>query len=448
MTQEPQSGDTDERPATYREVFTTRDVAALFGSYTVSKASSMLGRVAVTFLVFEATSSPLLSAAAFGISYAPYLGPAQLLAALADRLPYRTTMVVSDLLRMVLIGLIALPGMPLPVMLILLFASAMVEPAYESSRSALLPKLVSGEVLTLALSVYLTLNQAAQLSGYFLGGAIAAVDPRVALIVNSAGFAVSGLMLLTLVRHRPPDTTNAPRKNLVRESAEGFSLVFRHRILRMIALVVFVTMTFTIIPEGAAAAWSDHLGGGALLQGTIMAAAPLAAIVSSVVMTRFLRARVREQLIKPLVLLGPLVLVPALWDPPGPVVVLIAVGCNLAMAPLAPMNAAFVKTVPDGYRARAFSVMQSGMALIQGAAVVAMGALAQAMEIHRSVGVWGVCGLLVVAGLLWWWPSRTEFNAAENNKTAEVKPVPPPESAPRPVPAPEAGEAASESAAG
>lgn len=413
MIDKPRSDDAGERPATYREVFATKEVSALFGSFALSKASSMLARVAVTFLVFQATSSPLLAAAAFGISYAPYLGPAQLLAALADRLPYRTTMIVSDFVRMVLIGLVAVPGMPLPVMLVLLFASAMVEPAYQSSRSALLPKLVSGDALTLALSVYLTLNQAAQLAGYFLGGVIAAVDPRIALIVNSATFAVSGLLLLTLVQHRPPDSDVAHRKSLLRETAEGFTLVFGNRVLRIIALVVFTTVAFTIIPEGAAVMWAHHLGGGAVLQGAIMASAPAAAILSSIVFTRFMRPSLRQKLIRPLVLVAPLSLVPALLDPPGAVAVVIAVTCNLTVASLAPLNAIFVKAVPDGYRARAFSVMQSGTALIQGIAVVSMGLLAQtSLTMPQSVGGWGVAGVVVVAALLWFWPSHTEFDAA------------------------------------
>ncbi len=403
----------DGRPATYREVFATGEVRALFGSFTISKASSMLARIAITFLVFEATESPLLSAAAFGISYAPYLGPAQLLATVADRLPYRTTMVVADLARMVLIGLVAVPGMPLPVMLVLVFIAAMVEPAYDASRSALLPKLVSGETLTLALSVYLTLNQAAQLVGYLLGGVIAAIDPRIALLVDAATFGVSAIMLLTFVKYRPAQSDASKRKNIFKETGEGFVLVFRHRVLRTIALVVFTSITFAIIPEGVAAAWAPEAGGGAILQGTIMAAAPLAAIISSVIFTRFVKPSIRQKLIRPLVLVGPLALLPALLGPPGPVVVTIAVVCNLTLASIAPLNGIFVSAVPDGYRARAFSVMQSGTALIQGAAVLSVGILAQtALSVSQSVGLWGIAGVIVVAFLLFTWPSNEEFDKA------------------------------------
>lgn len=385
----------------------------------------MLARIAVTFLVFEATESPLLSAAAFGISYAPYLGPAQLLATVADRLPYRTTMVVADLIRMVLIGLVAVPGMPLPVMLALVFTSAMVEPAYDASRSALLPKLVTGETLTLALSVYLTLNQSAQLVGYLLGGVIAAVDPRIALLIDSATFGVSAIVLMIFIKRRPAQSDASKRKNIFKETGEGFVLVFRHRVLRTIALVVFTSITFAIIPEGVAASWAPEAGGGPILQGTIMASAPLAAIVSSVVFTRFVKPGIRKKLIRPLVLIGPLALLPALFGPPGPVVVAIAVTCNLTVASIAPLNGIFVSAVPDGYRARAFSVMQSGTALIQGAAVISVGVLAQtSLSVSQSVGLWGIAGVLVVVFLLLTWPSNQEFDDAVATDTTATASAP------------------------
>ncbi|MGH8792262.1 MAG: MFS transporter, partial [Stackebrandtia sp.] len=405
--------DLDERQATYREVFATGEVRALMGSFAISRASGMLARVAVTFLVWNSTGSTLLSAGAFAITYAPYLGPAQLLATLADRLPYRTTMIVADFLRMILIGLVAIPGMPLPVMLTLMFGVALVEPAYQSSRSALFPKLLFGDALTLGLSVYMTINQTAQLTGYVLGGVLAGLNPHLALAINSACFGISGLLLIAFVSHRPAEKNGKERKNLFRETGEGFALVFGNRVLRMIAFVVFTVVGFTIVTEGAAAAWSDHLGGGALLQGLIMGTAPAATIVATIVFTRFVRPGLRQKLLRPMVLIAPLALTTALLDPVWGAVLGIAAVAKLSSAVLAPLNATFVKAVPDGYRARAFSVMQSGMSLVQGLAVVSIGALAESsLSVPQSVGLWGVAGVILVGLLLAFWPSSAEFAAA------------------------------------
>ena len=51
----------------------------------------------------------LLSAAAFAVSYLPWMLGGPLLAALAERYPYRRVMIICDLVRMVLIALVADP---------------------------------------------------------------------------------------------------------------------------------------------------------------------------------------------------------------------------------------------------------------------------------------------------------------------------------------------------
>ncbi|MGH8878999.1 MAG: MFS transporter, partial [Stackebrandtia sp.] len=344
-------------------------------------------------------------------------------------IPYRTTMIVADVLRMIFIGLEGIVAVlpidihtALPIMLVLVFAAAMVEPAYQSARSAMLPQLVKGDVLTLALSTYLTLNQSAQLAGYFLGGVIASVNPEVALFVNAGCFGISAVALAVFVKKREPSSAEGERENIFAETAAGFRLVFGNKVLRMIALVVFTTVMFTVIPEGAAAPWASELGGGAVLQGVIMASAPIAAIVSAVLFTRFTPPSVRQKMIRPLVFIAPLALIPALFSPPGPVVVMIAVACNLTLASISPLNAIFVKAVPDGYRARAFSVMQSGMMLIQGIAVVSMGLLTNVgLSVAHSVGAWGVAGTIVVGGLLVFWPASSEFDDAVADATPQTE---------------------------
>ncbi|CAM3146168.1 MFS transporter [Stackebrandtia soli] len=410
-----------DQPATFREVFNNRESVGLFSSYTLSTAGSMLTRVAVTFLVFAATDSPLMAAATFAITYAPYLGPAQILATLADRFPYRSTMIACDVIRMVLIGLVAIPGMPLWAMLVLVFASAMVTPAYQASRAALLQEILTGERLTLALSVLLTLSQSAQLTGYILGGVLASIDPRMALLLTAAGFALSAAILHLTVQRRPPAIAKSDRGRLLTDTAAGLRLVFGHPRLRLIAVIVFCVLAFTIIPEGAAAPWAAHLGGGALLQGILMASAPLAAIVSSLVFTRFVPPATRQRYMRPLFMLAPVSLTLGLLDPAAWGAVAIGVVCNLSGAILPTLNGMFARELPEGFRARANAVMMGGMSLVQGIAVLSMGLLAQVgLSIPRSIGVWGVAGLAAGLVLMGLWTRLTAEPAEPKRASAEI----------------------------
>ena len=50
--------------------------------------------------------------------------------------------------------------------------------------------------------------------------------------------------------------TAAHRSHLLRETAQGFPIVFGRPVLRAIAVLVFSAMLFSIVPEGLAAAWA------------------------------------------------------------------------------------------------------------------------------------------------------------------------------------------------
>ena len=102
----------DTRQATYRDLFAVREYRYLFAAKTQSDFGDYLARVALTFLVFGRSHSPALAAAAFGVTYFPWvLGP--LLAVLADRRPRRSVMIVCDVARALLYAGVAIAGINL-----------------------------------------------------------------------------------------------------------------------------------------------------------------------------------------------------------------------------------------------------------------------------------------------------------------------------------------------
>ncbi|CAN5311860.1 hypothetical protein BH24ACT9_BH24ACT9_08400 [soil metagenome] len=133
------------RPATYREVFGVREFRFLFLAHLLSLIGDELARVALAILVFDSTNSPFLAAATFGISYAPWLLGGPVLATIADRFPRRTVLVVTDVGRGLVVACLALPGLPLWVLLAMLFLASLLAPPFESARSALMPDVLDGE---------------------------------------------------------------------------------------------------------------------------------------------------------------------------------------------------------------------------------------------------------------------------------------------------------------
>ncbi|MET8359720.1 MFS transporter [Micromonospora sp. NPDC005171] len=419
-----------EGPATFREVFAQHEFRAVFVAGALSWVGDYVAKAAVTLLVFQQTRSVALSAAAFAVSFLPWLLGGPVLAALAERYPYRRVMVACDLIRMALMLLIAIPSLPYQAVLVLIFAATLANPPSQAAKSALIPQLLTGDRLVVGLSLNSSIGQAAQVVGYVFGAAVAAIDPEVALLFNAATFGLSALLVRLGVRHRPAVMNPAHRSHLLRETREGFGIVFRTPVLRAIAVLVFSAMLFSIVPEGLAAAWANDESRGALSAGTaqaaIMVANPVGFILGGLLVSRLFGPARRLKLMRPLAVLAPLVLVPVLFDPPPLVVALLAALCGFAVAGMMPMaNGLFIQTLPNGFRARAFGVMATGVQVIQGFAVLVTGVLAERFPIPIVVGVWSAAGVALMAVATLRWPDRqTVDDAITAASRANAEPPP------------------------
>lgn len=418
-----------ERPATFRELMNAAGYRAVFLAAALSWFGDYLARAAVTALVYERTDSVAASAATFATSYLPWAVGGPLLATLAERYRYRSVMVVCDLIRMALVAMVAIPGMPIPVMIALLFLVATASPPAQAARSAVMPLVLTGDRLVLGLSLNQSTSQAAQVIGYMSGGAIAPYYPRVALMVNAVTFALSAALVRFGLRDRPPATVAAERRHLLVETAEGFRLVFGHRVLRGVAVIVFASVLFAIVPEGLAAAWAANLVQGdqrGLVQGLIMVANPLGWIAGGLLIGRLMPPDTRRRMVRVFAILAPLVLVPAMLNPPVAGVLMMSAACGFCAGSMMPAaNGLFVQSLPNGYRARAFGVMNSGMQVLQGFAVLLTGLLADAYPLYAVVGLWSAGGVLLLALSGLQWPSVAEIRmaiatATTANKTSQA----------------------------
>jgi MFS family permease len=406
-----------DRPATFREVFGNAEYRAMYSAAAASWFGEYLARAAVTALVYQSTDSVAASAAAFATSYLPWVVGGPLLAAVAERLRYRAVMVTCDLIRMALVALVALPGTPVPLMIGLLFLVALANPPAQAARSALMPLVLTGDRLVVGLSLNQSTGQAAQVIGYMAGAAIAPFHPRLALVVDAITFGLSAVILRFGLRDRPPALPEAHRSHLVRETGDGYRMVFGSPVLRAIAVIVFCAMLFAIVPEGLAAAWATDLVGHGddrgLIQGLIMVANPLGWIAGALLVGRLVAPETRRRLIRVFAVLGPLVLVPAATNPPVAGVLLMAAACGFCMGGMLPAaNALFVQALPNGFRARAFGVMQSGVQVIQGIAVLFTGLLADMFPLHVVVGLWSAAGVVLLGLVSLRWPRPSQIRAA------------------------------------
>ncbi len=368
--------------------------------------------MALTVLVYQRTNSALLSAVTFAISYLPWLLGGPVLASLADRFPRHRVLIASDVTRALLVALMAVPGVPMPVLLGLLLAVSLCAPPFEAARSALMADVLHGDRYAVATALTGITAQVSQLFGFVVGGALlVSFSPSVALLINAATFAVSAVWLAVRLRARPapvPDAGDGIDGSLWAATRSGVRLIAAAPRLRAIVGLTWVAALFVNAPEGIATPLALQVQGTLAATGLLLAANPAGTAVGGLVIGRFCPPHVRDRLLAPLLalsLVGVLLagLVPLVLDRgtaayAAVLVLLFLAGIGGACS--IPLNVAFVQAVPSAYRGRAFGVAGAGLAGVQGLGVVLAGLGAEVLRPATVVALCGALGLLAVVGPL------------------------------------------------
>jgi MFS family permease len=380
-----------KRSATYRDVFRGREYRYLFSAIVLSLLGDQLAKVALSILVFQKTSSPLLTALSYGISYLPWVLGGPVLATFADRLPRRRVMIFCDIARAVLIGVLAIPGVPVSALLVLLLLASMFTPPFESARSALTTQILTGDVYVVGNGLAGTATQICNVIGLFAGGALVTViHPRGALIADAATFLLSAGLIVFGVIERA--VASRPASSTWQEISAGARVVFGTPTLRSIVLIVWISSVCSFAWEGIAVPWAHELGGGARTVGLLLGVSAAGTTVGSVIIGRVCPPRLRRRLILPLAVLAPALLGLVLADNAVPLDVLVLIFSGFGMAFVIPLNALFMQALPAELRGRAFGVAQGGLQATQGVGVLAAGALVGAFSITTTIGVLGLIG--------------------------------------------------------
>ncbi len=390
-----------------------REFRPLFGSYLLSTIGDELARVALTVLVYQRTDSALLAAVTFAISYLPWVLGGPVLAALADRLPRHRVLIASDVVRAVLVAVMAVPGMPLPVLLGLLLLVSVCAPPFEAARSALMADVLQDDRYAVATSLTGITLQLSQLIGFLLGGALlVTLSPSGALLIDAATFALSAVWLARGLTRRPapaaPGDGGGVPRTIWNDTGTGLRFILGHRRLLAIVGVLWVAALFVNAPEGIATPLGVQLRDTTSVTGLLLAANPAGTVVGGLLVGRLCPPHLRARLLAPLAVLslaGVLLagLVP-FWLGASPTSFVLVLACfflaGVGGAFSIPLNVAFVQAVPSAFRGRAFGVAVAGLSGVQGLGVLLAGLSAEVLPPSTVVALCGAIGLVAVAGPL------------------------------------------------
>jgi len=382
----------------------------------LSATGDQLARVALSVLVYDRTSSALLTALTYALTFLPAVLGGPLLSGLADRRPRRQLMVGANLLQALAMAAMAVPRLPLGLLLGLLVVVNVLAAPVNAARAALMPDVTRDRYVS-ALVVDRTLQQTAQVLGFVGTGLLLLVlSPSTALIGDAASFLASAVLLRGWVLERAPATAVASaggaagaagvdgvvdgaagaagRRSRVggalHDASLGTSTIWRDPRVRQAVLVTWVVSAFAIVPEALAAPYARTLAGGPLLVAMLMAANPVGNVVSGLWARRW--SSRAERALGPLAQLAVLPLAFCLFHPPAAVVLGLVGLSGVGMTVSLVARTVFVANIPTRVRGRAFGVAGAGITVSQGVAIAIAGAAASPLAPSTVIGAAGLVG--------------------------------------------------------
>jgi len=392
------------RIQTFR-AFRHRNFRLWFLGQTVSLFGTWMQATAQGFLVYQLTRSPAyLGYVAFSAGT-----PSWLLmlygGAVADRVPRRTLLLVTQGSMMALAFLLAgltFGGTVRPWHIVTLAFALGIANAFDApARQAFVWELVSVEDLTNAVALNAVMFNSATVVGPAAAGIVyASLGPGWCFVFNGISFlaVIAALLSMEIRPGRDPDQ-GSPAPSGV---GEGIRYVASHPVVRTVVLLVTSVSVFGWSLTSLMPAWAvDVLHGDARTNGLLQAARGLGALLGALTLATLSQQLPRGRALTLGSLLYPLLMLAFawVWWLPGSLLLLAAIGASTIL--VVNLSNALVQTlVPDQIRGRVMGVYSltflGGMPL----GSLLLGLAARLMGVPRAVTVAALVSLAAGIALL------------------------------------------------
>ncbi|MCP2247999.1 Major Facilitator Superfamily protein [Lentzea aerocolonigenes] len=378
-----------------RELVGLREFRAMWIGSTASTAGDQLAAVALSLLVFERTQSAAWTALTWSLTLFPPLISGPLLGWVADRFPRRTVMVTTAWSQAVLMGAMAIPGMPLWAMIVLLVVVLAISSPYLAAQEASLPHVLPAKRYDDGVALFGTSVDIAQMAGLAAAGfLVARTNPGVALAINAVTFAVLAILVQTSVKHRPA-ADPLGRKKKDDEPRGALTLMVTEPRLRTL-LGVRLLAGLAMVPEGLAVPLAASLN-AVWAVGLILAIEPAANVLGVALLFRLVRDPAkRERLIGPLAILSLAPLIMFAFNPNLTWTIVLLVIAGIGGAYHTPARSAWMRLLPDQYRGRAYGIGRAALRSSQGGGMALAGVVAHSIgSVTATIAGAGGIGLLL-----------------------------------------------------
>jgi len=377
-----------------------------FFGQMVSLVGTWMQTTAQGYLIFELTGSP---------AYLGYVGfaagaPSWIFmlygGVIADRIPRRDLLVVTQTIMMslaVILALLTFTGVVAPWHIIGLAFLLGVANAFDApARVSFLLELVDHEDLTNAVALNGTMFNSATAVGPAVAGiTYALVGPAWCFSLNAISFlaVIAALVRMRLARRPKP----AQRRPALMELAEGLRYVAGHTLIRTVMLLAGATALFGLAFATLLPAWSvEVLGGDATTNGLLQSARGIGALVAALFIASLGRFQFKGRLLTAGSFFYPtMILLFSLTNmTAAALVIMVASGWGLiSMMNLA--NALVQTHAPDNLRGRVVSIYTLTFFGLMPVGALVAGALADRVGAPLTVQIGALIALLAAVGVYW-----------------------------------------------
>jgi DHA3 family macrolide efflux protein-like MFS transporter len=291
-SKQPQTQEFPGGRAVIVNAFRNRDFSALWIGQLLSQIGDNFVIVAILFVINTLTDSPLALGIMALVATLPQLLLGLVGGVFVDRLDRKWVMIVSDIVRglAVLCLLLVQRADQLYIFYIVAFVMATVGLFFNPARNAVIPNIVSDEILLTANA----LMQANQIIAVILGASIAGLvigwlGPAFAFVFDSFSFAVSAAAIATMtIPPVNPKLSKTETRVIWNQLVEGLLFIKNSSsLLHVIVTTAVATLGFGAIMVLGIIYLDEALGMGAEGFGFLYAVQGLGVVMGGVVIGRF-----------------------------------------------------------------------------------------------------------------------------------------------------------------
>lgn len=236
----------------YLALLTKKQYLKLLLADLINRFGDSLDTVAYSWIMYEVTGSASLMALVVGLNFLPTVILMPLAGVVVDRLNKKRVMIISDIIRFCIVGLIVIlyTGGNLNAFIIAFFTllTSAVEAFRIPAGGAILPMLLEKDYFTLGKAANYSGSRMAELLGYVLAGLITTqIGASGALCIDAVTFLLSAC-IIGLIQYRDEKPAEIRLVySVFSDFTEGLSFVKTTKAVRTVALVGLL-INFGIMP--------------------------------------------------------------------------------------------------------------------------------------------------------------------------------------------------------